>query len=98
ARCVPRKRSVGPGVGWSHPPPGRVCRLPGWQGAWCTGGGAMCSRVQCVDCGVMVPVRDAVDNEGRWYCRQCSPAEPELTEEQCDALDAEYAAWVDALE
>jgi hypothetical protein len=46
----------------------------------------------------MVPVRNAVDDEGRWYCRQCIPSEPELTEEQCDALDAEYAAIVDALE
>jgi hypothetical protein len=46
----------------------------------------------------MVPVRDAVDDCGWWYCRECIPTEQELTEEQCDALDAEYAAWVDALE
>jgi hypothetical protein len=58
----------------------------------------MCIRVQCVDCGVMVSVRNDVDDEGRWYCRECILAEPELTEEQCDALDAEYAAIVDALE
>ena len=71
---------------------------PGGAGGLVVGGGAMCSRVQCVDCGVVLPVRDAVDDEGRWYCRECIPSEPELTEEQCDALDAEYAAIVDALE
>ena len=45
--------------------------------------------------------RQWTESEGECYCPECARHlgwEPDLTPEQCDALDAEYAAIVDALE
>jgi hypothetical protein len=55
--------------------------------------------VRCVRCRVRT--RQWTESEGECYCPECARHlgwEPDLTPEQCDALDAEYAAIVDALE